>query len=154
MARQGFLLYKINLRITKSKANAFVLSDFADLSDTDQVLRALRKLIKDGVLIKVGRGIYAKAKKTPTGKIILNDFIGNIAREALNKFGVKTANSSWWNAYNANVSTQIPNGRVIAVNKRVRRKISNNGYSISYEPMNKTYKSKWYNDAKRIAQWN
>jgi hypothetical protein len=141
-------------RINRSKARAFVLSDFTDLSGYDQILRTLRQMVGQKILIKIGQGIYVKAKKYDNGKTLPDGFIGDLAREALNKLGVKTANSSWWNMYNAEVSTQIPNGRVIAVAKRVRRKISNGGYSIFYEPMNKTYKSKWYNDPKRMSSWN
>ena len=138
--KAGKLPYKIALRIKKSKSNVFIPSDFSDLSGYDQVLRVLRNMVRSEKLIKIGQGIYAKTKIYSDGEILPSAFIGDLACEALQKYGVKTDNSSWLNAYNADNSTQVPTGRVIAVNKRVRRKISYNGYSVSYEMMTKQYK--------------
>ena len=61
--------------------------------------------------------------------------IGDLACEALEKLGVKTDKSQYWKDYNNGISTQIPTGRVIAVSKRVRRKISYNGYEVVFESM-------------------
>ena len=38
-------------RINKSKVSAFILSDFYDLSDRDQVGRVLRKMVKEQLVI-------------------------------------------------------------------------------------------------------
>ena len=62
---------RIHYRIKKSKDFVFMLPDFLDLSDRDQVMRALRKLIAKNLIIKVGQGVYVKAKESKlTGKII------------------------------------------------------------------------------------
>lgn len=140
--KTGKLPYKIALRIKKSKAKVFIPSDFADLSGYDQVLRVLRNMVRSNQLIKIGQGIYAKTKTYSDGEILPAAFIGDLAREALEKYGVKTDVSSWTKAYNAGITTQVPTGRVIAVNKRVRRKIiSPNGNIIIYEMMTKRYKN-------------
>ena len=140
--KQKKLPYKVKLRINKSKANVFIPEDFADLSDYDQILRVLRRMLKEGLLIKIGQGIYAKTSPD-TAKPIM--FIGDLAREALQKLGIKTANSSYTNAYNASASTQVPNGRVIAVNRRVRRNIGFGGFNVKFEFMGRDYKKQWYN---------
>lgn len=132
------LLGKIKLRIKKRKDRIFILNDFCDFIekyDYDQVLRALRTLVKDGLLIKIGQGIYAKTKVFFNGMIALCANIGDLACEALEKLGVKTDKSQYWKDYNNGISTQVPTGRVIAVNKRVRRKISYNGYEVVFESM-------------------
>ena len=139
------LPYKIALRVRRSKARVFIPSDFSDLSGYDQILRVLRKMVRGNQLVRIGQGIYAKAKTRSDGTVAPVGFIGVLAGEALKKYGVKTGNSSALNAYNANVSTQVPNGRVIAVSKRVRRKIGFNGYGVGFEMMNKRYKSRWFN---------
>lgn len=126
-------------RIKKSKADVFIPSDFFDMSGYDQVLRVLRNMVRDKKLIKIGRGIYARTKTFSDGTIAPIAFIGELAQEALRKYGVKTGPSACMQAYNNNLSSQVPNGRVIAVNKRVRRNISFNGYKISYEMMNNKY---------------
>ena len=130
------LPYKIAMRIQRSKANVFIPSDFSDLSGYDQVLRALRRMVADGKLIKIGQGIYAKVKTYSDGTVLPISFIGSLAREALEKCKIKTDDSSWTKAYNAGKTTQVPTGRVIAVNRRVRRKIGYNGYSINFEMIN------------------
>nr|DAN14695.1 MAG TPA: Transcriptional regulator, AbiEi antitoxin [Caudoviricetes sp.] len=132
------LLGKIKLRIKKRKDRIFILNDFCDFIekyDYDQVLRALRTLVKDGLLIKIGQGIYAKTKVFFNGMIALCANIGDLACEALEKLGVKTDKSQYWKDYNNGISTQVPTGRVIAVSKRVRRKISYNGYEVVFESM-------------------
>ncbi|MCL2473367.1 MAG: hypothetical protein FWF23_00440 [Alphaproteobacteria bacterium] len=127
---------KIAMRIRRSKANVFIPSDFLDLSGYDQVLRVLRNMVRANQLIKIGQGIYAKTKTYSDGIIAPVSFIGNLASEALNKYGVKTGDSSWTKAYNTGKTTQVPTGRLIAVNRRVRRKIGYNGYSVNFEMMN------------------
>lgn len=128
------LEYKIRLRIKKSKATAFVLADFLDLSDRDQVGRVLRKLINESVITKIGVGIFAKCRKSSfTDKFILEKNLGYVAREALEKLKIKTYPTSAELDYNTGVSTQIPTGLMIGVNKRVTRSISYNGKSVKYE---------------------
>jgi len=143
--KQDKLPYIMRAKIKRSRARVFVPGDFANLSGYDQVLRVLRNMTRSGELIKIGQGIYAKTKTFSDGKVSPAGFIGDLARQALEKLGIKTANSTYCNAYNAEVSTQVPNGLVIAVDRRVRRKIGNVGYSVKYEQMNKRYKSLWYN---------
>ena len=139
------LPYKMALRVKRSKTDVFIPSDFSDLSGYDQVLRVLRNMVRTRKLIKIGQGIYAKTWTAANGDVRPTKFIGSLARQALEKYGVKTGNSSYRNAYDVDISTQIPTGRVIAVSKRVRRKISYNGYSVSFETMGAKYKKQLFN---------
>lgn len=130
------LIDAIKLKINKSRKNTFLLKDFNNLIekyDYDQVLRGLRGVIKDGFLIKISRGIYAKTKILSDGSILLNKGINELATEALNNLGIKTGPSSYSIQYANEDTTQVPTGRVIAVNKRVRRKIGYNGNYIKFE---------------------
>lgn len=46
-----------------------MLPNFLDLSDRNQVMRALRKLISKNLIMKVGQRVYVKAKMSNlTGK--------------------------------------------------------------------------------------
>ncbi|GBU22543.1 hypothetical protein R80B4_02453 [Fibrobacteres bacterium R8-0-B4] len=138
--RAKTLPYKVAFRIKHSREDVFIPSDFGDLSGYDQVLRALRNMVRAGILIKIGHGIYAKTWVTDGGEVRPTKFIGELARQALEKYGVETGSSSLRNAYNADLSTQIPTGRVIAVSKRVRRKIGYNGRNVYFEAMGANYK--------------
>ncbi len=134
------IIDRVMLRIEKRKGNVFMLKDFKDLIkeyDYDQVLRALRQLVKKRVLIRIGHGIYAKTRIFGNGVVLPNATIGDLAEEALQKLGVKTDKSTYWYEYNSGMSDQIPTGRVIAVDRRVRRKIGYNGYEIYYERIKK-----------------
>ena len=48
-------------RIDRKRGDVFLRADFEDLGGYDQVGRALRQLVRDGRLVKVGQGLYARA---------------------------------------------------------------------------------------------
>ena len=135
MYRKNSLISKIYKKVQRSKDLAFVQRDFYCFSkDSDQIIRALRKLTKDKVLIKIGKGAYAKAKKSElTGSYMPMGGLLNSGKQALEKFGIKTLPSSYNTAYNLGESTQAPTGRLIGVDRRVARVISFNGVSLRYE---------------------
>ncbi|MFK5948000.1 MAG: DUF6088 family protein [Methylococcales bacterium] len=122
-------------RISRSKTTVFTPGDFFDLSDRDQVGRVLRQLVGDDALIKFGRGLYAKAKRSKlTGKTIPIRPLPELAKEALSdKLNVKVVSSSDFEKYNRGGTTQVPTGRVIAVKGRVSRRMAFDGKSIKYQ---------------------
>ena len=62
MRKPMTLRAKIEERIRrKAGEDVFLPREFADLSGEDQVLRALRGLVRDGQLVRLGYGIYARA---------------------------------------------------------------------------------------------
>ncbi len=125
---------RIKYRIARSKDNVFVPGDFFDLSDRDRVGRALRFLIKQGDLVKIGYGVYSKSRySTIFNKVQPVKPVQELAREALEKMGVKIAPTFYEAQYNKGNSTQVPTGRVIGVKSRVARKISYDGFEVSYE---------------------
>ena len=88
MKRLKTLKDKIQYRIRKSKNNTFLADDFMDLSDMDQVLRALRELIKSNEIIKVGKGVYTKARQSAiTKEYVPIDNLRDIALYVLSKIG-------------------------------------------------------------------
>ena len=136
MARLTTLKDKIQYRIKKSKETVFLVSDFMDLSGRDQILRALRTLIKENLIIKVGKGIYSKViKSVISGKFIHADNLRNIAISALKKMGVEVVTTKAELDYNNKLTTQVPNGFIIGVNKRVSRNISFGKVVIRFELM-------------------
>jgi hypothetical protein len=121
-------------RINRRKGEVVLRADFADLGDYDQVGRVLRILVKEEILVKLGQGIYAKAKRSAlTGELVPQGGIIQATREALTKLGVKVLPSSLERAYNADSSTQVPTSRLIGTNKRVRRVIRYGSVQMSFE---------------------
>ena len=131
MPYSNSLLQKVRERISEASEATFVLSDFADLSDRDQILRALRALIKEERLIRVGYGVYVRARKSRlTGRIIPEEDLRTIAVTALQKNGVKILPTFYEREYSAGRTTQVPTGLLIGVDRRVNRKISYNGRTV------------------------
>ena len=135
MYRRKSLVLKIYKKVQRSTDTAFVLADFYTYcTDNDQILRALRRLVADKVLIRIGKGAYAKAKlSTLTNDYVPNGGIIKAGREALQKLGIKIFPTQAEKDYNNGTSTQVPTGRVVGVNKRVSRIISFKGTKLSYE---------------------
>jgi hypothetical protein len=126
-------------RIKRSVANrgdgVFLRNEFEQFGSPAQVGRSLRQLTPDGMLVRLGMGVYAKAKPSAlTGKPIPLRPLEVLAPEALYKLGIAIAPSRLVQAYNANRSTQVPAGIVVNVGKqRVVRKLGFNGKVVQYE---------------------
>ena len=125
---------EIKSRISASSEFVFMPGDFFDLSDRDQVSRALRQLTKEQFLVKIGYGVYVKTFVSKyTGKILPSGNLRQIAEVVLKRNGVEVCPTRAEIAYNTKQSTQVPTGFVIGVNKRVCRKLSYGDASIRYE---------------------
>jgi hypothetical protein len=134
MSKYGTIEYKILTRITRKKCAVFLRGDFKDLAGYDQAGRILRGLVRKGRIIKIGYGLYAKAQISPfNGQVIPQKNLPHLAKEALERLGLKTDPSSMERDYNAGRSTQVPTGRMIRVRGRISRKIGYNGAYVSYE---------------------
>ena len=134
MKRLQTIKGKIQYRIRRSAENVFILNDFIDIADKDQVGRALRKLIKEDQILKIGQGIYVKARYSEIFKKIMPiRTLPELAKEAFEKLGIDTAPTSWEQLYRDRKSTQVPTGSVIGVTKRVSRNISYDGWKLSFE---------------------
>ena len=89
-------------RLKRKPRNVFLRSDFAALGEYDQVGRAIRRLVRQGKLIRIGQGLYAKAAQSPfDGSPVPVKGIRALAAEALNRIGVKCGPSRLEKAYNA-----------------------------------------------------
>lgn len=122
-------------RIRKSRRTVFLRDDFATLGGYDQVGRALRQLEAQGRLVRIGQGLYAKARKNRiTGKSMLAASGGfeQVAKEALNRLGVQWEPASAEKAYQAG-STQIPARVVVRVKGQFHRRIAFGRYRLGIE---------------------
>ena len=92
MARPNSLQSKIETRITESREYVFLTREFTDLSGRRQVLRALRKIVAEGRLVRLGCGVYGLATASGASERPMlhhpEGFAG-AARTALTKLGVE-----------------------------------------------------------------
>lgn len=134
MKRSQTLERKILRRIARKSANVLLRDDFKDLGGYDQVGRVLKHLAEKGEVVKIGYGLYAKAKTSSiTGEIVPVATLPKLGKEALSRLKVETAPTKAELAYKEGRSTQVPTGRMIAVKGRVSRKIGYKGAYIAYE---------------------
>ena len=118
---------KILQRIQDAENYVFMRQDFSDIANYDQVGRALRELVRDEKLLKVGYGIYTKARiNSITGKIMPACPVGadGVILEALERLGIKYTFGEYTAAYLAGKSTQIPAFLEIETPRRFKRQLS------------------------------
>jgi hypothetical protein len=130
MRRPKTLQKRIESRIAWSARKrddvVFFPREFRDLGGEDQVLRALRNLVREKRLVRLGYGVYGRAIiSSLTGAPILysqNGFLG-AARQTLTKLGVEWEPSQFERDYNEGRSTQIPINPVVRVRGRFSRRL-------------------------------
>jgi hypothetical protein len=131
------LKQRIRTRVNRTKkTDVFIPRDFADLSGDDQVLRALRSLVKDGALMRLGYGVYARAVRSRiSGRLMVSSSNGfhGAALQALNKLGIPWEQSDSTKAYNGRQSTQIPVNPAVKVRKRFSRRLSDGRTELRVE---------------------
>lgn len=115
-------------------------AEFAKFGSSAQVSRALRSLITDGVLVRLGLGVYARAKMSVlSGMPIPVRPVEILAPIALKKLGVEVGPSEAALAYNNGSTTQLPAGIVLSTGRRrISRKLGFGSQVVSYETLCKS----------------
>ncbi len=127
MQRRRTLRERIEERIARRKGeDVFLPREFADLGGYDQVRRALRELVHNKRLVRLGYGVYGRAIVSRlSGEALLYspNGLSGAARQALDKLGVKWEPTESERAYNEGRSTQIPVNPVLRVKGRFSRRL-------------------------------
>ncbi len=111
MVTKKGLRQTIAARLACSTADVFLTRDFKDLSSLDQIARAMRALVDDRILLRLGKGVYAKARiSSISGRVVLANPGGFqiIAQEALTRLGIEWEPTAAQKAFAAGKTTQIP----------------------------------------------
>ncbi|WLG94263.1 DUF6088 family protein [Pseudomonas sp. FP198] len=126
---------RIRRSIALRKDDVFLRSEFSKFGSSAQVSRALRHLVASGVLVRLGIGVFAKAKTSVlTGKPIPIRPLEVLAPLALQKLGVKITAGRALREYNASDSLQLPAGIVFDTGlRRINRKLGFGGRYVVYE---------------------
>ncbi len=130
------LKQRVERRIIRKHDDVFLPKEFRDLGGEDQVLRALRGLVEDGRLIRLGYGVYARAiHSRMTGRTMVDSANGfsSAVRQALTKLGVPWEPTESERAYNDGSSTQVPATPAVRVKGRFQRRLSDGRTELRIE---------------------
>ena len=115
-------------RVKRADHSVFLRADFADIADYAQVGRGLRNMVKEGLLMKIGHGLYVRTRVNRiNGKLMPDSIAGalGVLLEALKRLGIGYQFDQVSQKYYDGKSTQVPaNPIVIPKNPRVTRKIA------------------------------
>jgi hypothetical protein len=128
------LRQRIEARIARRRDDAFLTREFLDLGGERQVLRALRELVEDSKLIRLGYGTYARAEISPLTNqpMLAGDGFGAVSREVLDKLKIRWEPTAAERDYNEGRSTQVP------MTPRVRLRGSRFSRKLRYKTMELT----------------
>ncbi len=106
------------------------------LGSPRQISRGLKALTEDGVLVKMGVGIYAKAKWSALIErpVICGGFT-DACIDALQKLGVRWEPSQAHKDYNEGRSQQVPARFEVKLKSRFRRKLAYGKRTLRIEGM-------------------
>ena len=125
--------------IYRRKGDIILTRDFGKIASQSAVAKALVVLVKEGVLYKLGNGVYAKAEEIESGLYAPKFFsLRGLSAEALERLGIPYELGEAERQYNAG-STQIP-GRVSfeVYGRKITRTLSMAGMSVVFENRKKS----------------
>lgn len=123
-----------SLGISKNKT-VFLRSDFDSFGTSTRVTRALQELIAEGRIIRVGRGIYVKARPSSvTGNPVPVEPLETVAHKAFAALGVDVQLGSAQRAYVSGLTQDVPMNIAVDVgSSRVSRRIAFEGREVKLE---------------------
>lgn len=126
---------RVIAKIKRSPSSVFLRKEFDRLGGYRQVSRAISEAAASGILVRVGFGLYAKARPSTIGgtPVPIGSLL-NIGLEVMQKIGVKADVGTDAVALREGRSTQIPMLPIINIGKaRVSRKIAVGSRQVVYE---------------------
>jgi hypothetical protein len=139
IAQDNMTKLNIQDRMIRSISNrageVFLRSDFEGMGSQSQVSRGLSTLVSAGRIVRIGYGVFAKAKASSiSGKPIPRQPLEVLTQEALKKLGVVPELGKAQTEYAKGDSTQIPMQTVFNTGRRrISRKIIVGNRTASYE---------------------
>jgi hypothetical protein len=121
--------------IALRKGEVILRADFATMGSPSQISRALKALIKAGTIVRLGYGVYAKARpSTLSGKPVPRVSLEELAQEALEKLGVVVQLGRAQADYAQGKTPQIPVCTTVNTGpRRISRKITVGISTVRYE---------------------
>ena len=121
--------------IARRKGEIVLRADFEAMGSASQISRALKQLIEAGKIVRLGYGVYAKARPSLlSGKPVPRVSLEELAQEALEKLSVPVQLGRAQADYAEGKTTQIPVRTTFNTGqRRISRKITVGISTVRYE---------------------
>lgn len=125
----------IEKSIKASKSDVFIRGDFNSFGGYNQVGRAIKEIADSGLIVKIGYGVYVRARRSKiNGEPIPVKTLTTAGLELMKKLGVDADVCAAAQEYRSGLTTQIPMIEAINVGKsRITRKMKWAGRELVYE---------------------
>jgi len=126
---------RMSRSIALRKGEVMLRSEFESMGSPSQISRALKELLDAGKIVRLGYGVYAKARPSViSGKPVARVTLEELAQETLQKLGVTPKLGRAQTEYLEGRTTQVPVRTTFNTGKqRITRKISVGISTVSYE---------------------
>ena len=116
---------RLQRSIKRRPGNVIFRSEITTLGSATQLTDGLNSLMKRGIIVRIGLGIYAKTRKSSvTGVSVPAGSLETLATEVLEKMGVLFSLGRDAAAYNSGATTQLPGAFIVNTgNRRISRKL-------------------------------
>ncbi|CAN5320902.1 hypothetical protein BH11PSE5_BH11PSE5_24850 [soil metagenome] len=132
------LIDVLEQRILQSSQNVFLRKDFRDLGNDPAVGVALRKLVLCGKIVRIGKGLYARASIDPkTGVPMPQVALEKLAVEALCRLGKNVVEPALMPSEPGAVSRSVDHNRIIFIENIVSLRIGYGGVFVPIERFTK-----------------
>jgi len=126
--------YRILKRIEALPHNAILRSDVSKLANKSRVSYALKSLIKEKKIVRLGYGVYAKMERIKRlNTFVLKADFSEMTREVLNRLHVKWEPGIAEKKYNSGTSTQVPVRYPVKIKGNFNRKLSYKDMEFEFE---------------------
>lgn len=126
---------RIKRSIPNRKSEIILRKDFQKMGSQSQISRALTSLQKEGFLVRLGYGVYAKAKRSSiTGKSIPRISFEELMIEAMRRLDIDVQLGKSLQEYQRGETTQMPMRFILDSKDRIiTRKLSIGKKALWYE---------------------
>jgi hypothetical protein len=126
---------RIRRSISQRSSVVVLRSEFARMGSSSQIGRVLARLVEDGLLVKISKGAFAKARLNKfTGQPTPAGTLEAISAELFGKLGIEIAPSQLVQEYNSGKTTQVPpTATVNTGRRRITRKVTVGNRTLAYE---------------------
>lgn len=121
--------------ITMRRGEIIMRSDFTRMGSQSQISRLLADFVSEGRLVRLGYGIFAKARiSSISGKAVPREPLEVLAQEAFRRLMIEAKPGKAQREYASGQSTQVPIQAVFDTGqRRISRKLTVGNRKVRYE---------------------